>query len=777
MCACCCARAPRARTERAAGHHRARQRLRVHARAAREPIRERVAAWAVARALQKPGARRADDPRRARKHGRRERVEPAPRSRRGARSRFAVGPRSARRALVGSVALRERRRPVRTGVRVRIERRLGVVAAENRLHLGEVHEEVAAVEPRALRRALQPFRPIRAGSAPRAVVSRRSLVRRVIRHRVPHEVRHLLEHAAFFPDKLQGRGARRNLKRDVLKGAAVPVGRRRRDSRAMHITKPLRHAPCRLVSSLGPGRVVRCRDGRVRAREIVVVPVRNFGVRETQKPRLAAADVGAGVRARAVRPRAVQPRTEGRPRTGGRPRTRGVRVEQILLPFGSSACARAGHHRERLGFALRPKRRRSARGRRLHGRVPDDRRRVARERRTALGDAIPAARASVERVVERRRTLFLDGCASTARAVRHRRLLGERRSSRCAAPLAGGELPAESDDGVCEGAELVRLLAVVAPTHERVAGVHGNAAGHAPVHRAHHHQALRAIQDVRRAPLGGARARHRALAPPAEGGRARARGGARRAARVGKDRGAPTGLGRAVRAGGLVRSQGSGTLGRRIVSREQGRDQRASHHPGGVRGVVHDLARARAALGGRQRLVREVPLIRAPRERAALVGDVRAKTREVSRCIAIAARGRHVRAGETIHRPAGSVETLGFDRSTSVARARGIEEKSRDTRVRVTAFVARRAVFSCAVHGHTSPHELTTRGGRRKCRYIQTVAVSVDFCWTCGQKNRVVCGRERPSSPEAKNTILGKRFFLDHHETKTPPRPRKSASR
>ena len=322
------------------------------------------------------------------------------------------------------------------------------------------------------------------------------------------------------------------------------------------------------------------------------------------------------------------------------------------MPLGATARARAGHRRERLRVVLDPipvagagaKSRRDLRAvgesrrflslhSRSSGRLSRQERRLARgvrPRCPRCARSVPAVRVSETAPETVGRSL--DGGFSGVR-----RLLGKRRAPRGSAALAGGELPALADDRIREGAELVRLLAVVAPAHELVAGVHGDAARDAPVRRAHHHQTLRAIQDVRAAPDGGTRARRRALAPPAEGSRARA-GLGRRA--VG---GVP---GRDARAGGrFERSRGSANLGR-----DEGRGQRASHHAGGARGVVHVLARARAALGGHQRLGGEVPLIRAPRERAALGGDVRAAraaTRERNRRII---RRVGVRAGE-IHPP------------------------------------------------------------------------------------------------------------------------------
>ena len=322
----------------------------------------------------------------------------------------------------------------------------------------------------------------------------------VARHRSRHETRHLLEDGEFVPDELHGRGARRNLERDVLEGAAGPVpGSRRQTVR---------------------------RASAFEARELV-------------------AGRGAGVGPRAVRPRAVRVGREGGPRA------RGVRVQEILLSLGATARARASRRRERLGFALGPKRRRVAR---------------LRRRGDGDGDAVPGDGPRVPGDTRRRRipgvcryvpgdASFLDG---GARAVR--RLLGKGGAARGAPALARGELAAESDDGIRKGAELVRLLAVVAPSHERVARVDGDAAGHAPVRRAHHHQTLRAIQHAGAAAFGGTRAGRRSLAPPAEGRRARAEGRAspRDAGRLQRD---PLGvaavrvLGRDARAGGLVRSR------------------------------------------------------------------------------------------------------------------------------------------------------------------------------------------------------------------------------
>ena len=337
------------------------------------------------------------------------------------------------------------------------------------------------------------------------------------------------------------------------------------------------------------------------------------------------------------------------------------------MPLGATARARAGHRRERLRLALDPipvagagaKSRHDLRAvgesRRffpLHSRssgrlISRQELRLARgvrPRRPRCPRSVPAVRVS-ETAPE------TVGCSLDGGARAVRRLLGKRRAARGSAALAGGELPAQTDDRIRERAELVRLLAVVAPAHELVTGVHGDATRDAPVRRAHHHQTLRAIQDVRDAPDGGTRARRRALAPPAEGSRARAGLGFSRAGDASRDRlveshGIGPRAGRDARAGGrFERSRGSANLGR-----DEGRGQRASHHAGGARGVVHVLARARAALGGHQRLGGEVPLICAPRERAALGGDVRAAraaTRERNRRII---RRVGVRAGE-IHPP------------------------------------------------------------------------------------------------------------------------------
>ena len=117
------------------------------------------------------------------------------------------------------------------------------------------------------------------------------------------------------------------------------------------------------------------------------------------------------------------------------------------------------------------------------------------------------------------------------------------------------------------------------------------------------------------------------------------------------------------------------------------------------------LARARAGLGlgGHQRLGREVPLIRAPRERAALVGDVRAAragTGEGSG--GFAPRGGRARAGETIHPARGLVDTPG-SREPPSWRAREGSRKIRDPCVRVAAFATRRAVFWSATTRASRP--------------------------------------------------------------------------
>ena len=333
------------------------------------------------------------------------------------------------------------------------------------------------------------------------------------------------------------------------------------------------------------------------------------------------------------------------------------------MPLGATARARAGHRRERLRLALDPipvagagaKSRHDLRAvgesrrfffplySRSSGRLSRQELRPARGVRPRCPRSVPAVR--VSGTAPETVGCSLDG---GARAVR--RLLSKRRAARGSAALAGGELPAQTYDRIRERAELVRLLAVVAPAHEPVTGVHGDATRDAPVRRAHHHQTLRAIQDVRAAPDGGTRARRGALAPPAEGSRARA-GLGRRAGDASRDRlveshGIGPRPGRDARAGGrFERSRGSANLGR-----DEGRGQRASHHAGGARGVVHVLARARAALGGHQRLGGEVPLIRAPRERAALGGDVRAARAATGERIRRIIRRVGVRAGE-IHPP------------------------------------------------------------------------------------------------------------------------------
>mmetsp|Transcript_15134 Transcript_15134/g.64782 ORF Transcript_15134/g.64782 Transcript_15134/m.64782 type:complete len:422 (+) Transcript_15134:3284-4549(+) len=407
----------------------------------------------------------------------------------------------------------------------RVERRLGVVPVEERTHLAEIHEKVGTLEPHGVRRALQPCRALRVvvvargdkravvqqtilrrrkgtgGGASGAVAGPEVVARRVAlrgrfivgRHRSRHETRHLLEDGEFVPDELHGRGARGNLKRDILEGASWPVPGSRRQT---------------------------VRRASFQARELVAVQ-------------------SAGVGPRAVRPTAV------RVRLGGGPRARGVGVQEILLSLGATARARASRRRERLGFALGPNNRRVARLRRRGDGDGDG---------EDLLDAIPG---DVSRLPGDSNASFLDG---GARAVR--RLLGEGGATRGASALARRELAAESNYGIRKGAELVRLLAVVAPSHERVARVDGDAAGHAPVRRAHHHQTLRAIQHVGGAALGGARARRRSLAPPAEGRRARADGRAspRDAGRLQRDPlvlAAVRVLGRDARAGGLVRSRGS----------------------------------------------------------------------------------------------------------------------------------------------------------------------------------------------------------------------------
>ena len=252
--------------ERAAGRHRARQRRRVRVRksAAAARIRNRAGSGP------EPGARRADDPRRAGEDGRRERVEPAP-----ARSRFRV----ARRKLASvSSVLRLRR----------LERRLGFVRVEQSLHLAEAHEEVGALAPHRIHRAraavvrrLAPRvrvdrlvasqKRIRDDGAPRAVAGPGIRVRvrvhlalwvsGVAQHRARHETRHLLENRVLVPDELRGRRARRNLKRHLLEGAEGPVPRRRRSGR--HSGRRLirhRRVPDVLERGLRSERAARPRD-------------------------------------------------------------------------------------------------------------------------------------------------------------------------------------------------------------------------------------------------------------------------------------------------------------------------------------------------------------------------------------------------------------------------------------------------------------------------------------------------------------------------------------
>ena len=416
------------------------------------------------------------------------------------------------------------------------------------------------------------------------------------------------------------------------------------------------------------------------------------------------------------------------------------------MPLGATARARAGHRRERLRLALDPipvagagaKSRHDLRAvgesRRffpLHSRssgrlISRQELRLARgvrPRRPRCPRSVPAVRVS-ETAPETAQGPETVGCSLDGGARAVRRLLGKRRAARGSAALAGGELPAQTDDRIRERAELVRLLAVVAPAHELVTGVHGDATRDAPVRRAHHHQTLRAIQDVRDAPT----AEHARGAAPL---RLRPRGAApgRGSGLVEPETRPGTAWSRATESAlepGATRAPGDGSSGpggREPRPRRGARSARFPPRGRRARGRARARSRPRGpwwASASRGRGTTHLCATRTSRPGGGRTCRARrdpgTKPKDHTPC-------RRARGGNPSPRPPGwSVDPHVWVRASDLsrsARARGYQTEDSRRAVRVTAFVTRSAVISSAEHAcavlrnHRFSHEHKSLTGTR----------------------------------------------------------------